>query len=184
MEIPTLRLSVNAETELRLLEEDDAPEVFALIERERAHLRPWLPWLDVTLSIEDELNFIRLTTERYARSQSLVCAIVHQGRIIGSIGYNTIDWVNRKTEIGYWLGKTFEGKGLMTQSCEEMIRFGFQVLELNKIEIRCSTGNTRSCAIPCRLGFTQEGVIRQAEWLYDHYADLILFGMLASEWKR
>ena len=184
MEIPTLRLVVNAETELRLLEEKDAAEMFALIEQNRAHLRHWLPWLDMTISMQDEINFIHHSEQQYIRSQGLTCAIIHHGSIAGSIGYNSIDWQNRKTEIGYWLGAAFEGKGLMTQACEELIQFAFSVLELNKVEIRCATGNNRSCAIPQRLGFTREGIIRQAEWLYDHYSDLELYGLLASEWKR
>ena len=51
------------------------------------------------------------------------------------------------------------------------------------MEILCATGNTRSRAIPERLGFTQEGIIRQAERFNDHYNDLVVYGMLASEWK-
>ena len=184
MDIPPLRLSINAQTELRLIEENDASEMFTLVEQNRAHLRTWLPWLDTTLSVQDELNYIRNMQQQCAQSQSLTCSIIYDGRIAGSIGYNTIDWQDRKTEIGYWLGATFEGKGLMTQACEEMIRFAFHVLELNKVEILCATGNTRSRAIPQRLHFTQEGVLRQALWLYDHYVDLVVYGMLASEWKH
>jgi ribosomal-protein-serine acetyltransferase len=184
MEIPVLRLAINAETELRLLEERDAPELFALIEQERLRLRIWLPWLDQTLSLQDEINFIHHTEQQYARSQGLTCAILYQGKIAGSIGYNMIDWLNRKTEIGYWLASNYEGKGLMTQSCKELLQFAFSVLELNKVEIRCAVGNMRSRAIPQRLNFTQEGIIRQAGWLYDHYTDLILYGLLASEWRH
>ena len=184
MEIPMLRIAINAETELRLLEERDAPELFALIEQDRRRLRTWLPWLDQTISIQDEINFIHHIEQQYARSQGLTCAILYQGKIAGSIGYNTIDWQNRKTEIGYWLASNYEGKGLMTQSCIELLQFAFSVLELNKVEIHCAVGNMRSRAIPQRLHFTQEGVIRQAEWLYDHYTDLILYGLLTSEWKH
>ncbi len=184
MEIPTLRLSINAVTELHLLEEHNAPEIFALIEENRTHLRTWLPWLDQTNSLEDEINFIQHTQQQHASSQGLVCAILYQGRIAGLIGYNSVDWQNRKTEIGYWLGRAYEGKGLITQACKELLQFAFDVLELNKVEIRCATGNIRSRAVPQRLGFTQEGTIRQAEWLYDHYTDLILYGLLVSEWKH
>jgi ribosomal-protein-serine acetyltransferase len=184
MDIPPLRLSINAQTELRLIEENDASEMFALIEQNRARLRPWLPWLDSTLSVQDELDFIRSMREQHVQSQNMTCSIIYDGRIAGSIGYNSIDWRDRKTEIGYWLGVDFEGKGLMTISCEEMLHFAFNVLELNKVEIHCATENTRSRAIPERLHFRQEGIIRQAQWLYDHYVDLVVYGLLASEWKR
>jgi ribosomal-protein-serine acetyltransferase len=184
MDIPPLQLSINAKTVLRPIEENDALEMFTLIEQDRAHLRPWLPWLDTTLSAQDLLGYIRSVQQQYAQSQSLTCSIIYDGHLAGSIGYNSIDWQDRKTELGYWLGAAFEGKGLMTQACEEMLWFAFNVLELNKVEIHCATGNTRSRAIPERLHFTQEGTIRQAQWLYDHYVDLVVYGMLASEWKR
>jgi len=57
-------------------------------------------------------------------------------------------------------------------------------LKLNKVEIRCATGNTRSCAIPQRLDFKFEGVVKQGEWLYDHFVDLFLYGMSASDWEK
>jgi len=64
-----------------------------------------------------------------------------------------------------------------------MVNLGFREFGLNRIEIRCATGNHRSCAIPKRLGFTREGVLRDAEWLYDHFLDLAVYGMLEREWK-
>ena len=59
----------------------------------------------------------------------------------------------------------------------------FKELKLNRIEIRCATGNKASQAIPKSLGFKEEGVMRQNEWLYDHFVDHIVFSVLASEWK-
>ncbi|MEN1761147.1 GNAT family protein [Anoxynatronum sibiricum] len=54
---------------------------------------------------------------------------------------------------------------------------------LNRVEIRCATGNHKSRAIPQQLRFVAEGVLREAEWLYDHYVDHVVYAMLASEWK-
>jgi ribosomal-protein-serine acetyltransferase len=64
-----------------------------------------------------------------------------------------------------------------------LVDYAFNELGLNRLEIRCATENTKSRAIPQRLGFKQEGTIRQAEWLYDHYVDLVVYGILASEWS-
>jgi ribosomal-protein-serine acetyltransferase len=85
-------------------------------------------------------------------------------------------------EIGYWLAAPFQGRGIMTRACRAMVAYAFDTLRLQKVVIRCALGNTRSCAIPQRLGFKHEGIARQAEWLYDHFVDLNLFGMLASNW--
>jgi ribosomal-protein-serine acetyltransferase len=55
---------------------------------------------------------------------------------------------------------------------------------LHRIEIRCATGNTRSAAIPLRLGFTEEGTLHEAEWLYDHWVDLRVFALVDVNWKN
>ncbi|HEX8685562.1 MAG TPA: GNAT family protein, partial [Pyrinomonadaceae bacterium] len=106
------------------------------------------------------------------------------GRVAGSIGYNNIDWANRKTDIGYWLGAAYQGRGLMTRSCRALVGHAFGELRLNRVEIYCAVANVRSRRIPERLGFAQEGTHRQAEWVHDHFKDLVSYSMLAAEWKE
>ncbi|GLV58101.1 ribosomal-protein-serine acetyltransferase [Dictyobacter sp. S3.2.2.5] len=171
-------------TELKSIVESDAQEIFHLINTNRLYLRQWLPWIDYTQSVADELAYIRTVKDQYQENQSVACVICHKGAIAGTISYHPIDWMNRKVEIGYWLGEQFQGNGLMTKACSAFIDYAFDDLRLNKVEIRCATGNARSCAIPQRLNFTHEGIIRQAEWLYDHYVDLHFYGLLATEWKK
>ena len=72
----------------------------------------------------------------------------------------------------------------MTRACRALVDYAFSELGLNRIEIQCAVQNVKSRAIPERLDFTQEGVIRQAEWLYDHYNDHVIYGMLAEEWRQ
>lgn len=76
-----------------------------------------------------------------------------------------------------------QGKGLMTKACETLVRHAFEDLGLNRVEIRAAVDNRKSRAIPERLGFQQEGVLRDAEWLYDRYADLVVYAMLAKDWS-
>lgn len=180
----TFRIRIDDDTELSLLEERDAPELFTLVNENRAHLRSWLPWVDATRSVEDERAFIRSISTQRRNNTGFACVIRYKGQAAGTISYHPIDWLSRRVEIGYWLGASFQGKGLMTKACTAMVSYAFDEWHLNKVEIRCAIGNTRSCAIPQRLGFTREGVIRQAEWLYDHFVDLVLYGILASEWQK
>jgi ribosomal-protein-serine acetyltransferase len=171
------------DAELRLLEDRHARELFELTDRNRNYLRQWLPWLDSTQTVEDTRNFIKDSLQQFAANEGFQAGIWYGRAIAGVIGYHRIDWLNRQVEIGYWLGKEYQGKGLMTEACRALIDHAFNELRLNRVTIRCAVGNTRSCAIPERLGFTREGVIAQGEWLYDHYVDLVVYGMLASEWK-
>ena len=56
-----------------------------------------------------------------------------------------------------------------------MISYAFEELLLNRIEIKCANKNDKSKAIPIKLGFKKEGIIRDAEWLYDHFVDHIVY---------
>ena len=181
---PFFALTIDREVTLRLFEEADAPEVFALIDRDRAHLREWLPWVDYNTSPDDSLKFIRHSQQQYLNNEGFQLGIRYQGRLAGVIGYHTVNWPNRHVEIGYWLGEEFQGKGLMTRACRTLVDYAFEKLMLNRVGILCATGNARSRAIPERLGFTQEGILRDGEWLYDHFVDLAVYSMLAREWTK
>ncbi|HEX5900606.1 MAG TPA: GNAT family N-acetyltransferase, partial [Solirubrobacteraceae bacterium] len=102
---------------LRLLEESDADEVFALIDANREHLGHWMPWVEHDREPADVLPFIRATRRQIADNDGLQTAIVDPGgRIVGLIGVHNIDWLNRKTSIGYWLAAGEQGRGTMTEA--------------------------------------------------------------------
>ena len=174
---------VDNDISLFINEEQDAAELFMLVEANRAHLHAWLPWVDGTQTVEDELDFIQHTREQFEHGEGIGCLIRYSGKVAGAIGFHGASIVNRSIEIGYWLGKEYEGKGIMTRTCRAMISYAFNEWHMNRVQIRCATSNVRSCAIPQRLGFTREGVMRQSEWLYDHFIDLVLYSMLAEEWQ-
>jgi len=170
---------------LRIFREDDAEEFFALTMENKDYLKEWLGWLDYTKTVEDTRNNIKerlqgiLETGGYPKS----VAIIYEGKIAGTIGYNEINRTSKIGIIGYWLASEFQGLGIMTKACKAFINYGFTELGLNRIQIAAATENEKSRAIPERLGFTQEGTIRQAEWVYDHYVDHVIYGLLKEEWE-
>ena len=175
---------IDNDTELRLLEQRHAEELFLLTDRDRDYLRKWLPWLDGNKYVKDSRNFIKRTLEQVANNRGFTAGIWYKGELAGVIGYNRIDWLNRIASIGYWLGASFQGKGIMTKSCRSLIDYAFDELKMNRVEIHCATENRKSRAIPERLGFEHEATIRQAEWLYDHFVDHVVYGMLVEDWKN
>ncbi|HWJ04141.1 MAG TPA: GNAT family protein, partial [Verrucomicrobiae bacterium] len=98
------------------------------------------------------------------------------------IGLHYLDFNNRKTSLGYWLGEAFQDKGLMTASVRTLTKYCFTELNLNRVEIRAAVENIKSRAVPERLGFNQEGIIREAEWLGDRFVDHVVYGMLKRNW--
>jgi ribosomal-protein-serine acetyltransferase len=168
---------------VRLLEERDAVEIFAVVDRERAYLREWLPWVDGTAVAGDTLAFIQTATQQFADNDGLTAGIWSDGEFAGTIGTHKIDWLNRKVEIGYWLAPRFQGRGIVTDACRALLGHCFHEWKLHRVEIHCATGNARSCAIPLRLGFRLEGVLREAQLLSGRYHDLNVYSVLANEWE-
>jgi ribosomal-protein-serine acetyltransferase len=174
-------LKVTDEIDLRLVEEQHAQELFNLTDANRQHLREWLPWVDQTHSVTDTLEFIASCASQFSENGAFQVVICFKGRICGMIGHHGIDRLNRATSLGYWLAASHQGKGIMTASCRVLINHAFRDLDLHRVEIRCATENRRSRAIPERLGFAFEGVARQSEWLYDHFVDLAIYGLLRTD---
>lgn len=170
--------------ELRLLVHHHAEELFALIDRNRAFLRQWLPEWDVQKSLDDCEALIKSSLEQLAANIGFTLGIWSEGRLAGIIGAGRFDWENRSTNLGYWLGETYQGKGLVTGASRAVIDYLFTELKLRRIEIRCATDNPRSCAIPKRLGFTKEGVLRQAQAFDARHLDIEVYGLLAEDWNR
>src|SRR5699024_3070522 len=173
---------VDQDVFLRMLQAKDAEALFRLTDESRTVLREWLSWVDETKNIENSRAFIDTCFEQYNNRRGLTTGIFYKEQLAGVVGFHAFSWSNRIGYIGYWLGRDFQGRGIMTRSVRALIHYGFQDIKLNRIEIGCASGNKKSRAIPERLGFKQEGYIRQAEWLYDHYVDHIVYGMLADEW--
>lgn len=162
----------------------DGDELFELIDRNRLYLRQWLPWLNNVTRSDDTRAFIRAAQSQASQNNGAQLAICFDGRIIGVIGHHQIDWRNRLTSLGYWVGQEFQGKGLVTTATRALVGHAFDEVHLNRVEIRCAVDNRKSQAIPIRLGFRQEGQLRDAEWLYDHFVDHFVYGMLKDEWHN
>jgi len=177
-------LQIDRDVRINLLEPRHALDLFELVNSNRAQLREWLPFVDGYKSIKVATQFITRNREENSGEKGLVMGIWAGKLLAGVITFDTIDWSNRAALIGFWLGKSFQGKGIMTRSCSALIDLAFDELRLNRIEISCAVENRRCRLIPERLGFKQEGVSRQREWLYDHFVDTVSYGMLASEWRN
>lgn len=167
---------------LRLMEERHAPEVFTVVDRERAYLREWLPWVDMTTEAEHTLNFIKTSLDQFANNDGFSAGIWSGDEFVGGIGTHKIDWLYRRVEIGYWIAQRFQGRGIVTDACRAVMEHAFHGWKLNRVEIHCATGNQKSCAIPKRLGFQFEGLLREAQLLNGRYLDINVYAMLAREW--
>lgn len=175
---------IDNDLSLKLMELDDAEQLFNLTDASRSYLREWLPWVDGTTTVDDSRGFIEHTIQGFEEKRSMSLAVRYNGKMVGTAGFNNLDWSNKVAYIGYWLGEDYQGNGIMTRVARALTDYAFTELDFNRVDIRAAFENTKSRSIPERLGFVEEGQIRQAEWLYDHYVDHVVYGMLANEWEK
>lgn len=175
---------LNEQAELRIVEERYAEEMYATVDRNRARLRQWMPWVDACQGPEEIKAFIQRSLQRLATNHGFDAAIFVDEKYVGNIGFHDFDWLNRRTSIGYWLDQAHQGRGLVTAAARALTHHALHVLKLNRVEIQAGVDNTKSRAIPERLGFTCEGTLRQAAWVYDRCLDMTVYSMLASEWGQ
>jgi len=166
---------------LRLIELHHAELLFDAVDSNRDHLRRWLPWVDGTKSVDDCRAFIRRALDQFAHGHGFHAGIWAGSRYAGTIGHHRIDWANRSVSLGYWLAADFQGRGLMTAACRLFVTHAFGELRLHRIEIRCAVGNLKSCAIPERLGFTQEALLRAGHTVGGAAHDEVIYGLLAED---
>ncbi len=177
-------IKINDKLSLKMPKLEDAKSIFTIIDKDRAHIGNWLYWVEKTLSPKDtEANIVE-RIEKFNNKEAASFYAVYENQWIGSVGFISLDKKNNEGEIGYWILSDFEGKGLMTECVKASIKYGFEELGLNRIVIKCNSKNTKSAAIPKRLGFTLEGTLRENRLVKDEYHDTFIFGLLKGEWNK
>jgi len=167
---------------LRPVEEADAEELYERVSANREMLGEWMPWAPGA-TVESIGEFIRSTRRQLADNDGFQAVIVQDGRIVGMIGFPRVSWTDRWCEIGYWIDSEAQGQGTITLAARALTDHALDHWKLNRVAIRAGVGNVRSRAVAERLGFTYDGVLRQAERHPDgRYIDLAVYSMLASEW--
>ena len=141
---------------------------------------PWAEHPDKAETLDHALR----ARKRLAGNDGFETVIVEGDRIIGAIGYHGVDWRHRNTSIGYWLAEGHQGRGIMTAAVRALVEHAFDGWKLHRVEISAAPDNVRSRAIAERLGFREEGVLREAERFAGRYADLVVYGLLAPEWAE
>ena len=174
-------LEVDINIRLEAIKLSMAKEIFDTVERNRNYLQPWLPFVELTIKLADTEKFIRSILSQTQNKKDEVFCIWFKNEFAGLIGFKETDWVNRKTELGYWLSEKMQGKGIATKCVEKLVRYSFQKLKLNRVQIKIAVGNSRSAAIPKRLGFKFEGIERAGEKHNHKYFDLEVYSLLKSD---
>ena len=176
-------IAISAKLVMKVLRPPDAAALYMLVDRNREHLREWLPWVDSSRSPADTRKFIEMTYAQFQKGAAINYGIRVNGILAGVVGFHGFDRMHRVTSLGYWLAKDHCGQGIMRKCVAHCIDAAFTEEKMNRLYIRCAVGNERSRRIATSLGLTHEGTQRQAEFLYDHFVDVDVYSVLAEEWN-
>ena len=175
-------IEINDDVVLRELQITDAPDMFTTIDSQRDYLGEWLPFVPYTKEIADSQAFINSVVFAPEDQRELVFAIIADDEFAGTIGFKDTDKANRKTEIGYWLAYQFQGRGIVTSAVQKLCEYAFTETDINRVQIQCAVGNTKSSNIPKRLGFVLEGIIRDGELQANgKFSDIEVYSKLRRE---
>ncbi|GAB3017720.1 GNAT family protein [Niabella terrae] len=178
-----MSITINEGVELVDSNKQHAAALLQAVEANREHLAVFLPWVPQMLTIRDCKKYLRNCQRLQQQGLEYSYNIFEHNKVVGRIGLSRIDPVNKIANIGYWLVRDAVGKGIISKSVKALMPFAYDILKLNRLEIKAMLANTRSRAIPEHLGFQFEGILRQAELVHGQFQDLALYSLLRSEWK-
>jgi len=110
--------------------------------------------------------------------------IVRKGndKLIGTCGIYDWNKTSHSAEIGYDLDPAYWGQGIMTEALRAILKYGFERIQLNRIQAIIDSKNAKSIRLVRRLEFKKEGVLRQRSYFRGEFRDDVVFSLLRNEW--
>ena len=150
---------------IRCYEPDDTPMLHASIAESVDHLREWMPWAhDEPLEPKERLDFVRMARGSFDNDDNFIYGIFNadESTLIGGTGLHPDRQLEGTLEIGYWIHVDHTENGYATEVTRALTAVGLQLHETKRLEIRCAPDNAPSAAIPKKLGYEREGILRSA----------------------
>ena len=166
---------------LRRLTLDDANDIFEYASE--PDVAKYVPW-EHHKSIEDSLTFLNFALAKYKEKKVSDWGIVlkENNKLIGTIAFHWWSIDHASAEVGYALSKNHWNKGLTTEALNEILKFGFKKMELNRIEGRTRVENIASQSVLKKAGMSYEGTMREQFFTKGDYRDFIMFSILRKEY--
>lgn len=172
-------------TVVRCPNPEDAPLLAAAINASRAHLRPWMPWArGEPQTLAEQVELLRRFRGEFDLDQDYKYSIFNpeETQIIGGCGLHARIGEGAR-EIGYWIHVDFIKQGYCTEVTCALTKVAFELLGLNRVEIRCDPENKASAAIPMKIGYTHEATLRK-RWVEgeEEPRDTMIWTLFADEY--
>lgn len=170
-------IQVGEHLRLRQYQPGDAAALFALVDRNRQHLRARLYWVDRCQAVTDSAAFIARAAAVARTNRTPTWGIWYDGQLAGTVSFHPIDWSTRTALLGYWLDAGLQRRGIVTAAVRALISYGFEQLGVARVRIVCSPNNLSSQAIAAKLGFVRRPGLQAAVWSDDPAALAVEFNL-------
>ncbi len=147
------------------------------------YLNKFLPKVVTLSTVEACTAHLSYVMEASKEDELFEWHIFANDKLCGAIRLNKIELGNHKASIAYYIGENCQGQGMASSSVRAVLGYCFDKLGFNRIELQCTSSNLASQHVAKRLGFTWEGMLRQAELLDGEYVDLFVYGLLREDFR-
>lgn len=170
---------------LRCWEPADAPLLQAAINASLDHLRPWMPWAkDEPQDLDTKIDLLRHFRGNFDLARNFVYGIFNrdESQVVGGTGLHPRVGEGG-LEIGYWIHVEHINRGLATEAAAALTKVAFEINRVKRVEIHCDPNNVRSAAVPRKLGFVQEAILRHRDYTSDGQPrDTMIWTLLVEEY--
>ena len=161
----------------------EARALAGLVSANIGHLQTFMPKVVGLDNLPAAQKYLQCVADSGEEGNLFEWHIFAGDQLCGAVRINHIERENRKASVGYYLGEKYLGKGLATSSVRAVLKFAFQRLGFNRIELKCASNNVASQRVAERLGFAWEGLLRQAELVDGVYLDHFVYGLLRADFE-
>ena len=171
---------------LRAPRRGDAAPLHDAIAETLADLVPWLPWARADHGAAETRRYLRAARSAWSRQSAFefVIELRESGRLAGVTSLHRVDWLRASAGLGYWVRRSEWSRGIATEAANAALGHALAALRLHRIEALVALENKASQRVIEKLGFTREGIAREAEFVDGRYLDHIQYSFLRGDVRR
>ncbi len=177
---PSSQILTNSRLLLRPHQMEDAEAVAKVVRESMPELGRYMPWARVKYSVEDARMFIgsAIVMRENEAAYEFIILDAKTNVILGGCGLNRFDQQNKTCNLGYWVRTNRTRQGIATEAALLLIKFGFEELKLNRIEIITEVTNVASQRVAEKVGAKREGIMSKRLVLHGEAHDAVLFAVV------
>jgi len=162
---------------------DDIPLLFEAARESTNEMLAWLSWCHPNYTVEESRSFVSSSETAWNEKTRFAFAVfdVSSGLFLGGVGLNQINRKNNFANLGYWVRSSQTGRGVATAATILAAEFGFEDLELNRIEILTAVGNVASRRVAEKAGAKKEGILRSRLLLHNRPNDAVMYSLIVAD---